>query len=262
MDSGPSVTIHGVRKAFGRVQALDGVDLTLTPGSLTALVGPSGCGKSTLLRMIAGLETQTGGSVLVDGEPPDVLRSRGDVAVAFQDANLLPWRTVTSNVALALKLAGRRPDPARVAELIRTVGLEGFESARPAQLSGGMRQRVAIARCLVTRPRLLLLDEPFGAVDELTRRRLNVELPPIWQQRPTTALLVTHSIPEAVLLADQIVVMSPRPGTVVARVAVPLDRPRRASQLHSDEFHALVDEVGDLLGVDRDASAVAAGRGA
>lgn len=253
----PLVTIRQVSKVFGgrrgrSVQALEAVDLTLAPGSLTALVGPSGCGKSTLLRIISGLAAATSGSVLIDGTAPEVLRSRGEIAVAFQDPNLLPWRTVTSNVALALKLAGRRPDPARVAQLIRTVGLEGFESARPAQLSGGMRQRAAIARCLVTRPRLLLLDEPFGAVDELTRRRLNVELPPIWQGRPTTALLVTHSIPEAVLLADEVIVMSARPGRVVARVPVKIDRPRRAQHLHSDEFHALIDEVGDLLGVDRE----------
>ena len=253
----PLVTIRQVSKVFGgrrgrSVQALETVDLTLAPGSLTALVGPSGCGKSTLLRIISGLEEATSGSVLIDGTEPEVLRSRGDIAVAFQDPNLLPWRTVSSNVALALKLAGRRPDPARVAELIRTVGLEGFESARPAQLSGGMRQRAAIARCLVTRPRLLLLDEPFGAVDELTRRRLNVELPPIWQGRPTTALLVTHSIPEAVLLADEVIVMSARPGRVLARVQVKIERPRRAQQLHSDEFHALIDEVEDLLGMDRE----------
>jgi NitT/TauT family transport system ATP-binding protein len=249
----PEVTISRVSKVYGGdLQALDAVCLTLRPGSLTALVGPSGCGKSTLLRIIAGLEDVTQGSVLIDGAEPEVLRTRGDIAVAFQDPSLLPWRTVTSNVALALKLAKRPADPARVAGLIRTVGLEGFERARPGQLSGGMRQRAAIARCLVTQPRLLLLDEPFGAVDELTRRRLNVELPPIWQDRPTTALLVTHSIPEAVLLADEVVVMSPRPGRVVASVSIPIERPRRAHHLNSDQFHALVKEVGDLLGIDNE----------
>jgi NitT/TauT family transport system ATP-binding protein len=250
----PQVTCSGITKTFDgrrRVDALAGIDLTLNPASLTALVGPSGCGKSTLLRIIAGLEEPTSGSVIVDGAEPGVLRSRGDIAVAFQDASLLPWRTVASNVALALRLARRPAAPERVAQLIRTVGLEGFESARPAQLSGGMRQRAAIARCLVTEPRLLLLDEPFGALDELTRRRLNVELAS-WQGSPTTALLVTHSIPEAVLLADEVIVMSDRPGRVVARVSVDIERPRRARHLHSPRFHALVDEVGDLLGVDRD----------
>ncbi|MFI7588774.1 ABC transporter ATP-binding protein [Spongisporangium articulatum] len=248
----PEVVVSGVGKTYGRVRALDDVSLTLRPGTLTALVGPSGCGKSTLLRMIAGLEDVTSGTVRIDGAEPEALRARGDIAVAFQDASLLPWRSVRSNVALALKLARRPAAPDRVDELIRTVGLAGFETARPAELSGGMRQRAAIARALVTEPKLLLLDEPFGAVDELTRRRLNVELPPLWARSPTTALLVTHSIPEAVLLADEVVVMSDRPGRVAARVSVPIERPRRAAHLHSPEFHTLVDEVGDLLGVDRE----------
>jgi NitT/TauT family transport system ATP-binding protein len=256
----PTVTCSGVTKEFtarrGSVRALDGADLTLRPGTVTALVGPSGCGKSTLLRIVAGLEVATSGSVSVDGDQPGRLRKRGEISVAFQDASLLPWRSVRSNVALALKLARRSPDPAHVRELIRIVGLEGFEDAKPAQLSGGMRQRAAIARCLVTSPRLLLLDEPFGAVDELTRRRLNLELPPTWQDLGTTTLLVTHSIPEAVLLADEVVVMTPRPGTIAASVPVPIDRPRRAHHLHTPEFHALVDRVGDLLGVDSDAPTI------
>ncbi len=253
----PAVACAGVGKEFhgaggAPVVALDDVTLSLRPGTVTALVGPSGCGKSTLLRIIAGLEEATTGSVHVDDRDPARLRRAGEVAVAFQDASLLPWRSVTSNIALARKLARQRPDPARVQELIELVGLEGFERAKPAQLSGGMRQRAAIARCLVTSPRLLLLDEPFGAVDELTRRRLNLELPPIWQDGTSTCLLVTHSIPEAVLLADEVVVMTARPGRIAATVPVPIERPRRAHHLHEPEFHALVDEVGTLLGVDVD----------
>jgi len=252
----PAVVCHGVGKRFATgpnaVVALAGADLELRPGTVTAIVGPSGCGKSTLLRIIAGLEQATTGSVTIDGDDPARLRKRGEIAVAFQDASLLPWRTVRSNVALALRLARRPADPQRVDHLLDLVGLAGFEHARPAQLSGGMRQRAAIARCLVTRPRLLLLDEPFGAVDELTRRRLNLELPPTWQDLGTTTLLVTHSIPEAILLADVVAVMTARPGTIAAVVPVPIDRPRRAHHLHSPEFHALVDQVGDLLGVDRD----------
>ncbi|WP_154723286.1 ABC transporter ATP-binding protein [Ilumatobacter coccineus] len=252
----PRVECIDITKRFGdgsaAVHALDHVSTVLEPGTVTALVGPSGCGKSTLLRIIAGLESATAGMVSIDGESPDVLRRQGEIAVAFQDASLLPWRTVESNVALALKLAGKRSAPGRVAELIKLVGLAGFEKAKPAQLSGGMRQRAAIARCLVTAPRLLLLDEPFGAVDELTRRRLNLELPPIWQDRGSTTLLVTHSIPEAVLLADHVVVMSARPGRVAATVDIPIERPRRAKHLHLPEFHQLVDEVGVLLGVDVD----------
>ena len=249
----PEVSCAGVSKTFpGGVVALDDVDLQLRPGTVTALVGPSGCGKSTLLRIIAGLETATSGEVTIDDDDPSALRRAGAIAVAFQDASLLPWRSVTSNVALARKLARQPADAERVARLIELVGLGGFERAKPAQLSGGMRQRAAIARCLVTSPRLLLLDEPFGAVDELTRRRLNLELPPIWHDGGSTTLLVTHSIPEAVLLADEVVVMTARPGRIAARVPVEIERPRRARHLHQATFHALVDEVGDLLGVDVD----------
>jgi len=253
----PLVECTQVSKVFrggggSHVHALDEVTVTLRPGTVTALVGPSGCGKSTLLRIIAGLESASSGAISIDGEDPDQLRRDGEIAVAFQDASLLPWRTVESNIALALKLARRPMSKGRVKELIDLVGLAGFEKAKPAQLSGGMRQRAAIARCLVTAPRLLLLDEPFGAVDELTRRRLNLELPPIWQDRGSTTLLVTHSIPEAVLLADEVIVMSARPGRIAAKITVPIERPRRARHLHLPEFHDLVDEVGVLLGVDVD----------
>lgn len=252
----PEVIVDEVSKVFGSgaraTHALDAAELTLRPGTLTALVGPSGCGKSTLLRIVAGLEQPSTGSVRIDGADPATLRRRGEIAVAFQDASLLPWRTAASNVALAQRLARQRVDRRRVAELLEMVGLKGFERAKPAQMSGGMRQRAAIARCLATSPRLLLLDEPFGAVDELTRRRLNLELPRTWADTGTTTLLVTHSIPEAVLLADEVVVMSARPGRIAARVQVDLDRPRRAAHLHSERFHQLVDEVGTLLGVDTD----------
>lgn len=254
MTSAPQVTLQGVNKTFVTrftdVKALEDIDLTLQPGTLTALVGPSGCGKSTILRMVAGLETPDEGGVLsVDGIEPLTLRKRGEIAIAFQDASLLPWRTAASNVALAQRLARQKVDRTQVDHLLGLVGLKGFEKAKPAQLSGGMRQRVAIARCLATSPRLLLLDEPFGAVDELTRRRLNIELPPIWEEKGTTTLLVTHSIDEAVLLADTIVVMSAKPGRIVARVDVDIERPRRAAHLYSDRFHELVDEIGALLGV-------------
>ncbi|KAA9393376.1 ABC transporter ATP-binding protein [Kocuria coralli] len=230
---------------------LERADLTLEAGTVTALVGPSGCGKSTLLRIIAGLESpDDGGSVRIGDDAPAAVSSRGELAVAFQDASLLPWRTTAGNVALAQKLARQRVDRKRIADLLATVGLEGFEKARPAELSGGMRQRAAIARCLITRPRLLLLDEPFGAVDELTRRRLNIELPPLWSGLQTTTLLVTHSISEAVLLADRVLVMSARPGSVVADLPVGIERPRTLEQQHSPRFTDLVDRIGALLGVD------------
>lgn len=254
----PEVRCTAVGKTFPAagepLVALEPTDLTLSAGSVTALVGPSGCGKSTLLRIIAGLEQpDPGGSVWIGGDIPLSVRRRGELAIAFQDASLLPWRTAAGNVALAQRLAGQPVDHARITALLGMVGLAGFEKVRPAQLSGGMRQRAAIARCLITEPRLLLLDEPFGAVDELTRRRLNLELPPLWSGARTTTLLVTHSIPEAILLADRVLVMSPRPGSIVADLPVDLDRPRRAEQLHSKEFGNLVDRIGALLGVDQHA---------
>ncbi|MFQ3613313.1 MAG: ABC transporter ATP-binding protein [Cyanobacteriota bacterium] len=251
----PEVRVVEGSKIFGwgptRVPALADINLRLQPGSLTALVGPSGCGKSTLLRAIAGLETLSSGEVLIDGQPPVVVKKRGEIAVAFQDPSLLPWRSVESNVALAQTLAQQPVDRAGIRELLARVGLEGFERAKPAELSGGMRQRAAIARCLITQPRLLLLDEPFGAVDELTRRRLNLELPRLWENRGTTALLVTHSIDEAVLLADEILVMSVRPGRIVARIPVTLPRPRQAQILRSPEFHHLVAHVSEALGLEQ-----------
>ncbi|MFT4211532.1 MAG: ABC transporter ATP-binding protein [Microbacterium sp.] len=251
------MTCRDIAKTFtsrrSTVRALDDVNLTLEPGTLTALVGPSGCGKSTILRIIAGLERHDdGGSVEIDGGDSLTMRKRGEIAIAFQDASLLPWRTATSNVALAQRLARRKVDREQVVDLLALVGLAGFEKAKPAQLSGGMRQRVAIARCLITSPRLLLLDEPFGAVDELTRRRLNIELPPVWAERGTTTLLVTHSIDEAVLLADTVVVMATNPGRIVGRVDIDIDRPRRAAHLYSERFHELVDTIGAMLGLGPD----------
>lgn len=252
----PEVVCSGVSKEFPTpttpLRVLDTLDLTLEAGSVTALVGPSGCGKSTLLRLIAGLEqSNPGGTITIGGDAPVDVRKRGEMAIAFQDASLLPWRTTASNVALAQKLAGQPIDRDRINDLLETVGLAGFEKARPAQLSGGMRQRAAIARCLITQPRILLLDEPFGAVDELTRRRLNIELPPLWSGTGTTTLLVTHSISEAVLLADRVLVMSPRPGSFIADIPIGLERPRELHHLHTEEFTELVERIGALLGVDQ-----------
>jgi NitT/TauT family transport system ATP-binding protein len=243
----PDVALRGLSRSYGPVAALAPTDLTFAAGATTALVGPSGCGKSTLLRLVAGLEDPSTGSVLIGGETPAEVTRRAGLAMAFQDAALLPWRTVRGNIALALTLARRPADAAAVDRLIALVGLTGFEDRRPAELSGGMRQRVGIARCMATGPGLLLLDEPFGAVDELTRLRLNEDLPRLWQAYGATALLVTHSVAEAVLLSDRVIVLSSRPARVVADIAIPLPHPRLRDATRSTAFHALTDRVSAAL---------------
>jgi NitT/TauT family transport system ATP-binding protein len=244
------VVCDSVRRAFpGGVIAVDGVDLTIERGSFTAFVGPSGCGKSTLLRMIAGLDEPTSGAVLVGGEP--AAQRRVPVAFVFQDAHLLPWRNVLDNAALPLELAGvaksERHSAARA--VLADVGLADAALRIPAELSGGMRMRVSLARALVTEPRLLLLDEPFAALDELTRNRLDDRLRALWRERGTTVLFVTHSIIEAAYLAERAIVFSRRPARVVADLALDLPAERAGALRGEPAFAREVRKLQEALEV-------------
>lgn len=241
-----ALTFEGVWKVFADgTDALAGLDFCLDHGAFTAVVGPSGCGKSTLLRLAAGLITPSAGQV------SRTLATLGPAAVGyvFQDPTLMPWADVRANVRLPLKLTRvpRREADVRVADALALVGLDGFADRYPLQLSGGMRMRVAIARALVTAPSLLLLDEPFAALDEITRFRLNDELLRLWQLRRCTVLFVTHSVGEAVYLAERILVMSPRPGRIVADIAVPLPQPRSPALRTGRPFEDLSAAVSRAL---------------
>jgi ABC-type nitrate/sulfonate/bicarbonate transport system ATPase subunit len=245
------LAFRGVGKTFGKgareVVALSDVDLTARNGEFIAFLGPSGCGKSTLLRIIMGLETVTTGTVSVGGRiNPGPGRDR---ALVFQGDSLLPWRTVAQNAELGLEFAGasRRDRHAQVDELLRLVGLRDFAKRYPHELSGGMRQRVNLVRALAIDPSVLLMDEPFGALDALTREVMQTELLRIWQERSSTVCFVTHSIEEAVFLADRVVVFAPRPGRIVEDVAIDLPRPRDLAIRRTPEFVELAQHMWQIL---------------
>jgi NitT/TauT family transport system ATP-binding protein len=247
----PVYQLRGVSKTYARrnVHALDDIDLLLAKGSFSAVIGSSGCGKSTLLKIMAGLVPPSRGSVVLAGKP--VTGPRRDIGMMFQQATLFPWRTTIENIVLPIeirdgrKAAQARHDAAR--QLLELVGLTGFEHVYPNELSGGMAQRAAICRMLITEPAVLLLDEPFSALDELTREFMNMELQRICIGREATAFLVTHSIQEAVILSDVVYVMSPRPGRIVEAVSIDLPRPRTLDMLSTAHFGAIVQAIRDRL---------------
>lgn len=228
--------------ASGVVRALCNLSFSLQPNGFVTLIGPSGCGKSTLLRVIAGIVPPTKGRCRYNKDHPRI-------GMVFQNANLMPWRRVMENVSLPLELDSVSRDEIRerARELIKLVGLEGFEGAYPRDLSGGMAQRVAIARSLMQDPDILLLDEPFGALDALTRERMGDELLQIWQARRKTVLMVTHSIPEAIYLSDRVLVLSPRPGSIVLDLQVTLPRPRTPDMHYTETFRELTHTLRDQL---------------
>ena len=251
-----AVSVCGLRRVFpvrGRpdVVALDGIDLDVAPGEFVSLIGPSGCGKSTLMRLVADLDDPTTGTIAVFGKTPRRARLDHDFGVAFQQSALLPWRTVSRNIALPLELAKVDSGEVkrRIGELLDMVGLSQFGDHYPDQLSGGMQQRVAIARSLAERPKLLLMDEPFGALDEMTRERMQTELARIAGESGAAVILVTHSIPEAAFLSDRVVVMSPRPGRIVDVVDVGLgDQKERTEDLgEASGFFEAVKRIREAL---------------
>jgi len=248
---GEAIRAVGLGKVFqrgeNRVVALQGVDLIVPAGAFVSVIGPSGCGKTSFLRIVGDLEDPTSGEVLVHGHTPGEARRRREIGFIFQSPALLPWRTVIENVRLPGEIFGDASVAGQAQAVLDAVGLTGFERAYPRELSGGMQSRVSIARALTYHPALLLMDEPFGALDEITRERMQVELLRIWQARQTTVLFITHSLSEAVLLSDRVVVMSARPGRIVADCTVPFPRPRAADLRGDPEFVRMVEGLRGML---------------
>jgi NitT/TauT family transport system ATP-binding protein len=251
--SGAAVEANGVRKVYwtrgAETVALDEVSFRVARGEFVTVVGRSGCGKTTLLKLISGLLPASAGQVAVEGRA--VRAPLRNIGLVFQSPVLLKWRTVLKNVMLPVEILGMERGRARAQalELIKLVGLEGFETKYPRELSGGMQQRVSLCRALVHNPPLLLMDEPFGALDALTREEMNQELLRIWQDQAKTTLLITHSISEAIFLGDRVIVMTPRPGRILEIVPVPLPRPRTPAIKLTPEFNALVRRISELLGI-------------
>ena len=252
IDSTAPVRADGLSVAYGAdtaspVWALKDVDLTVPSGRFVSLIGPSGCGKSTLLRVLAGLLEPTSGTLSAGGTTPGDLRRSRATGFMFQDPTLLPWMTVRQNIGVLARVAGRPIGSAEAERLAELVGLKDFLERYPDELSGGMRQRVALARSYALDPTLLLMDEPFGALDEITRQKMNDELLDVWEKKSPSVFFVTHSISEAVYLSDLVVVMAPRPGRIVAQVEIDIPRPRRAEMRFTSAFTEYVGEIHTAL---------------
>ena len=243
----PAIALDGVTVEYDDVRALAGVGLDVEPGEFVTVIGPSGCGKTTLLRVVGGLQEPTAGSVAVGGDPPARAKRDAEFGFVFQHHALLPWKSAVENVTFLRKMAGKSAEPARARELLSTVGLSGFEDAAPSELSGGMKQRVAIARALHLGASVLLMDEPFGELDELTRERMGVEVRRVWRAEAKTVLFVTHSVPEAVFLADRCVVMGTDPGRIEGVFDVSLPRPRDESVYGTTAFQEQVARIRSAL---------------
>ena len=252
----PKLTVSHLSKWFADLEALRGIDLTIERGEFISVVGPSGCGKTTFLRIVAGLEHATGGEVMLDGRV--VREPGGDRGFVFQNDSLLPWRTVFTNAIVGREMAGAigPEDRKRTMELLKLVGLEGFENYHPRQLSGGMRQRVNLARALAIDPEILLMDEPFAALDAQTREIMQSELLRIWERGQKTVLFVTHQIDEAVYLSDRVLVFARRPGRLQEEVKITLPRPRSLDIKRTPEFVAIVDRIWRLIEDDVRAAAL------
>jgi NitT/TauT family transport system ATP-binding protein len=256
MTDATKLSLRSLSKRFGNLEALRDIDAEIARGEFISLVGPSGCGKTTLLRIVAGLETATSGTVLLDGRP--IRSPGGDRGFVFQNDNLLPWRSVFDNAMIGPEVAGRADAASkrRTRDLLKLVGLAGFEDYYPRQLSGGMRQRVNLARALAIDPQILLMDEPFSALDAQTREIMQTELMRIWEEGRKTVLFVTHQIDEAVFLSDRVLVLARRPGRIQETVTVTLPRPRTLAVKRTPEFVAYVDHIWRLIEDDVRASVI------